>query len=169
MGHQRRGYGKPLPLAARKFAHPGVGFFREPELGQDFFGGPRLAIEAGEELDGLANRELLRQAGLLQGDAEHFAQLARLTLPGAAEDANFARGGLEQALEDFDSSGLAGAVRSEQHEAFAFANLEFDPAQRFHLAVVGLAEVTAFDRQRRNPLDSSELAEPGHALGRRSD
>src|SRR5207245_4229493 len=103
------------------------------------------------------------QAGLLQGDAEHFAQLARVALPGATQDAHFARSRRKQTFENLDSCRLAGAVRSEQPEAFAFANLEVDPAQGFHLAVIGLAEAVAFDRQ-RHPSILANCLSPGTRL-----
>ena len=79
-----------------------------------------------------------------------------MALPGKAEDAHFARSGLEQALENLDGRRFAGAVRTEQAEAFAFANLEIETPQGFHLAVVSLAQAAAFDRQVHG-LNSSEL------------
>ncbi len=52
---QSGGDGEALLLAAGKLADPGVGFFSEFEFFENFIGGARLAIKAGEEFDGFAD------------------------------------------------------------------------------------------------------------------
>ena len=145
IGDERRGDGQALALSAGKFSYPGVGLLGEAEFGEDLGGGERLAVEAGEELDGFADGELFRQASLLQGDAQPLAELLGIGVPPAAEDAHFAGSGLEQAFKDFDGRGLAGAVGAEQAEALAFANLEVEATQGFDLGVVSLAQAAALD------------------------
>src|SRR5579863_4528809 len=44
-----------LPLPTRQFPHPGVGLLGEFQLPENFLGRTRLAIEAGEQFDGLAD------------------------------------------------------------------------------------------------------------------
>src|ERR1700681_324859 len=97
---QGSGDGEALLLATGKFADPRVRFFGEFEFFENFGGGPRFAIEAGKEFDGFADVKFLRQARFLERDTDPFAQLARVVIPSVSEDANFARCGREQALED---------------------------------------------------------------------
>ena len=54
---ERSGHGKTLPLPTGKFADPGVSFFGELQLVENFVGRTRLAIKAGKQIDGLANRQ----------------------------------------------------------------------------------------------------------------
>src|SRR5512146_2321267 len=44
IAHQRGGYRQALPLPAGKLSYPGVGFFGQLQLFEDFVGGPWLAI-----------------------------------------------------------------------------------------------------------------------------
>ena len=104
-----------------------------------------MVIEAGEQVQGFADRQLLREARLLQRDAQPLAQLALVALPRHAEDFDLARGRLQQAFENLDGGGLAGAVRSEQAEALAGLDGEIEPAHGFDLAVVGLRQAAASD------------------------
>ena len=80
-----------------------------------------------------------------RGDAEPLAELLRVCVPGAAEDADLAGSGFEQAFENFDGGGFAGAVGAEQAEAFAFVDLQIEAAQGFDFGVVGLAQAAALD------------------------
>ena len=52
---QGGGDGQALLLAAGKFADPGIGFLGEFQFFENFGGGARLAVEAGEEFDGFAD------------------------------------------------------------------------------------------------------------------
>ena len=55
VAHQSGGNGQALLLAAGKFSNPGVGLLSEFEIFENFGGGARLVVEAGEEFDGFAN------------------------------------------------------------------------------------------------------------------
>ena len=63
-------------------------------------------------------------------------QLARADLRIEAANAHAAGVGITQALEDFDGSGFAGAVRAEQAKDFAFVNGEAEAAHGLHIAVM---------------------------------
>src|SRR5207245_6504007 len=52
-----------------------------------------------------------------------------------AEDDGGASCGIAQAFQDFDSAGLAGTVRAEQAEDFAFADAKADAANGFDVTV----------------------------------
>ena len=81
----------------------------------------------------------------MQRDADPFAQLARVVVPGVAEDADFSGSGREQALEDFDGGGLPCSVGAKQSEALAGFDAQADAADGFDFSVVGLAQVDALD------------------------
>jgi hypothetical protein len=98
LSDQRGGDGEALLLSAGKFADPGVGFFGKLQFFENLGGRTRLAIETGEEFNGLANAQFLRQACFLERDADPLAQLARVVGPGVPEDADFAGSGRKQAL-----------------------------------------------------------------------
>ncbi len=104
------------------------------------------AVETGEQFDGLADVQLFGEARFLERNADPFAQLARIFVPGVAEDADFAGGRREQAFEDFDGRRLPCSVRTEQAEALAGFDLQAEAADGFDFAVVGLAQVGALDR-----------------------
>ena len=61
----------------------------------------------------------------------HFA----IGLPSAAEHLHVAGIGREQALENLDRRGFAGAVRPEEAEAFARADVEIETVDRGDVAV----------------------------------
>ena len=87
-----------------------------------------LAVEAAEERERFADGELFGEPRLLQRDADALADFVVLLAPAAAEHFDFAGGGVEQAFEDFDRGGLAGAVGPEQAEAFALLDGQIEPA-----------------------------------------
>src|SRR4029077_10174744 len=157
---QSSGDGQALLLAAGKFADPRVGFFGELEFFENLSGGARLAIEAGEEFDSFANVKFFRQTRFLERDADPFAQLARVVVPGVTEDANVARRRREQTLKDFDGRGLPCSVGAEESEALAGFDLQADAADGFDFSVVGLAQVGALDccRTHRSILSQASLA-----------
>ena len=63
-------------------------------------------------------------------------QLARADLRIETANAHGAGIGIAQALQDFDGSGFAGAVRAEQAKDFAFVNGEAEAADGLHIAVM---------------------------------
>src|ERR1700722_11567513 len=76
IAHQRSRNREPLALASREFAHPRVGLLSELQLLEHFTRRSRLAVEAGEQLDGFAYRQLFREPRLLQRDAQPLPHLA---------------------------------------------------------------------------------------------
>ena len=74
-----------------------------------------------------------------------LAQLARVVLPGLAQNRDLSRGRRQQTFQDFDGGGLPCSVRSEQAEALARLDFQIQPADGFNLAVVGLAQVAALN------------------------
>ncbi len=83
-------------------------------------------VEAGEELDGLADLDLFLQIGGLQAHADAVFELARLHFGIVAEHGNASAAARAQAFEDLDGAGFAGAVGAEQAEDFARAHFEID-------------------------------------------
>ena len=75
----------------------------------------------------------------LEDDPDPRAQRARALAGIEAEHADLAGGALAVALEDLDGGRLAGAVRPEQTEHLAAADLEVDSANGLELGV-GLAQ-----------------------------
>src|SRR5262249_27152636 len=59
ISHQRRGYRQPLFLSSGKLSHPAIGFLGELHLVEHLVGRARLLVEAGEEINGLTDREFL--------------------------------------------------------------------------------------------------------------
>src|SRR5215472_1257822 len=74
-------YRQPLALPSRKLSDPGIRLFSELQLLHYFFAGTRLAVEAREQFNGFANRQLLGEARLLQRDTQPLAHLRFLLTP----------------------------------------------------------------------------------------
>jgi len=110
------------------------------------FGGTRFAVEAGEEVNRLADAQFFRQARFLQRDAQPFAHLALILIPGMSKDRYLPRGGLQQAFENLNRSRLAGAVRTKQAKALAYLDFKVQPTHGLDFSIVGLTQVAALDR-----------------------
>src|SRR5688572_28665099 len=110
---------EPLPLPARELDHPGAALLLQPDLFQHVVARKTTIVEAAEEGDRLAHRQLLRQAGLLERGPHALPELALVPLPGEAEELDRPRVRGEEALHDLDRGRLAGAVGPEQPEALA--------------------------------------------------
>ncbi len=119
VAHQGHRHGKPLLLAAGDLLDEGVGLRFERDPGQDVAGRQAVAVEAAEHRDQFAEGGFLREAGLLQRDADPLADLVGLRVPAPAQDLDVARGRRVQPFEDLDRGRLARAVGAEQAEAFA--------------------------------------------------
>src|SRR5579864_4288546 len=117
-----------LTLSAGELAHPGVGFLSELQLFEDFVGGPRLPVEAGEQFDGFADGKFFRKASLLQRDAEPLAHLAVVLFPAMSENRNLAGGWGEQAFEDLDGRGLPCPVGTQEAETFTHLDFKIEAA-----------------------------------------
>ena len=71
-----------------------------------------------------------------------------MRLPSLAKDRDFAGCCLQQAFQNFNGRGLSGAVGAEQAETFPGMDVKVQPAHSFDFAIVGLAQVAAFDNGR---------------------
>ncbi len=141
--------GEALLLSARELADPDVGLFLERHARDGFVRRDPLAIEAAKQRQRFADRELVRELGLLQRDADPLADVVVLPAPAHAEDFDLAGRRVEQSLDDFDGGRLAGAVRPQQAEALAPLDGEVQAAHRLdrRLGGVRLDEIGAADGQ----------------------
>ena len=94
-----------------------------------------LVVEGAEQAHRFLDRQLVGELRFLELDAEALPQLAFVRGPAQAQHLDLARVGGEQALEDLDRGGLAGAVRAEQPEALAALDRERQPVDGDHRAV----------------------------------
>ena len=92
-------------------------------------------VKTGEELERFHDAKLVRKCGGLQRRADDVFQSRGVFAGVVAADNGGAAVGIAQAFQDFDSAGLAGAVRAEQAEDFAFADTKADAANGFDVAV----------------------------------
>ena len=91
----------------------------------------RARVEAGEQPQRLAHRDLVGQIASPAGRRRCDPSAAWLSRPGIeAEHRHLAAVARPQPFEDFDGRGLAGAVRAEQAEHFAGKDLEVDAFDR---------------------------------------
>ena len=131
---------EPPLHAGRKRAHQAVapvGKLDELQQFVDAAAAPRArhAIDEAMEIEVLVDRQAVVEARLL----EHHAEAApRLQRPGDdidAVDGGAAAVGPEDGAEDVQQRRLAGAVRAEQREQFAAADVEADCVERQRAAV----------------------------------
>jgi len=124
-----------LFLAAGKAADARVAFLLELHQG-DHFRGPRAAPEeASEQAHGFEDGELVGKLGVLQLDSEPLPQLGGVGVPAHAQQLDFARIRIRQALADLNGGGFAGPVGAEQAEALGGSHLEVEVVHRHHILV----------------------------------
>src|SRR5205823_6306989 len=70
------------------------------------------------------DRQLVRQVGFLERDAEPLAQRITIRLPVAAQKLDLARSRRQQSFENFDGGCFARAIRPQQPKAFSRAHLK---------------------------------------------
>ncbi len=88
-------------------------------------------VETADEVEGVAQRQVPPQLGALPEDDADVAGVAFAVLPRhEARDPDPPRGGPEDAGEDLDRGGLAGAVGPEVADEFAFPEREGDAVDR---------------------------------------
>jgi len=92
-------------------------------------------VKTGEELERFHDAKLVRKRRGLQRCADHVFQSRGVFARIVAADDGGAAVGIAQAFQDFDSAGLAGTVRAEQAEHFAFADTKADAANGFDVTV----------------------------------
>ena len=92
-------------------------------------------VKTSEELERFHDTKLVRKRSGLQRRADDVFQSRSVFTRVVAADNGGAAVGIAQAFQNFDSAGLAGAVRAEQAEDFAFADAKADAANGFDVAV----------------------------------
>src|SRR5256885_561726 len=92
-------------------------------------------VKTGEELERYHDAKLVRKCGGLQRRGDDVFQSRGVSAGVVAADNGGAAVGVAQAFQKFDSAGLAGTVRAEQAEDFAFADAKADTANGFDVAV----------------------------------
>jgi hypothetical protein len=158
ISHQRAGERQSLPLASGELAHPPGALLLQLNRGDHLVHRRAPAVEAAEEPDGLFHRELLRELGLLERDAEQRPELAVVLPPATAEHPHLAFVGLGQSFTDLDGGGLAGAVRAEEAETLAGVDLEVESV---HGGDVGESLAEPADEERRRGRRGSRHAGEG--------
>src|SRR5262249_13001170 len=113
IANQRAGDREALWLAAGELADPCFGFLFERDAGNGFVGFEPAVVEAAKQRERLANRELLRQLGFLQRDADTLADVAVLSAPVHPEDFDFAGRRLQQSFDDLDGRRLTGPIGTQ--------------------------------------------------------
>jgi hypothetical protein len=131
-----------LPTRERRGA--GVGLLAQPDQVHRLVDVPGGGVVAGVLLHRLARRQLGDQTGLLEDEAHAVPPCPVRPLRVDAEHAHLPRVARPVALEDLDGGGLAGAIRAQEGEDLARADLEIDPPHRLQ-AVVGLAQALDAD------------------------
>src|SRR5262249_1186619 len=111
---ERAGHREPLLLPAGELPVAGALLVLERDLPEQIVEVPPSGVERSEQRERLAHRELPLEASLLERDPEPRAQGAPCVGPALAEDLDSAVRGSEEAFEDLDGGGLAGAVRAEE-------------------------------------------------------
>src|SRR6266550_2112086 len=115
-----------LLLPARQCSDARVRFLVELNDLDHFLRIAGAAIKASEQIYCLAHGEFFGELRVLELNAEALTQVVGVRLPCLAEHDDFTGVAREQAFADLDSRGLAGAVRTEQSEAFAITYLEVE-------------------------------------------
>src|SRR5262245_2885614 len=113
-----------LLLPARELDDPARALAFELDERQQIVDRPSSIVERSEQPKCLLDRELVGELGFLQLNAEPLAQLALVGPPAQAEHLDLSRVRCEQPLEDLDRRRLAGAVGTEETEAFAASHVE---------------------------------------------
>ena len=153
IARQGQGEVQAAPLAARQLTDLGVSHLGELHDVQQLAERARVRVVAAPGVDELGHPGLPREPALLQDHPGPLAELGRLSRRIEAEDADRAAGRRPEALQDLQRGGLPRAVRAEQAEHLAVADVEVHAPQHLGRAVA-LPQVTNLDREavrRRRP------------------
>ena len=126
---------EPALLAARERPAAGVRLLGQPDDLDDLGRVARARVVAAEHVEALAHRQVRVERRGLEDDAEPLAPGPAGARRILAEHLDVARVAVAVALEDLDRRRLAGAVRPEQPEHLAGADLEVDAPDRLVRAV----------------------------------
>src|SRR5262249_35964545 len=129
------GQGEALFLATGKLVVKGAAFFFEAETPEQVVDIAGALVKAGEEADGFADAQLVRQGSGLQGGANLVFQGDGIFLGIEAADGDRAAVGDAEAFHYLHGAGFAGAVGAEQTEDFAFLDGKADAANGFDIVV----------------------------------
>ena len=146
VARQSQGEVQAAPLAARQLADLGVPHLGEFDDVEQVAERARVRVVAAPDVDELGYPSLPWEAALLQNHADPLAEPRRLGRWIEAEDADRAAGRRPEALQDLQRGGLARAVRAEQAEHFAVADVEVHAAQHLGRAVAH-PQVANLDRR----------------------
>jgi hypothetical protein len=135
---QRTGNGEALLLSARKLADSGVEFLVQGDLAQRFFRRNALPIEAAKERQRFEYGQFLGEFRFLQRNADLLTYLVVGLSPFHSQNFDFTAACFQQALQDFDRRGLAGAVRPKKSETFADANRKIQAVDGIHWGFAGV-------------------------------
>ena len=130
--HQRLGDHHPPLHAARERDDLALAPLPERHVLQHLLDVPRVSWsseEAAAEAHRLPHRLERRDGELLRHEPDQLARRAVILDDVVAADRHAARGRRDDAADDVDERGLAGAVRPEEREDLALANLEVDVLQ----------------------------------------
>src|SRR5262249_13086198 len=92
--------------------------------------GPGESVEAAEKLQVFAGGKVLVDREILRYDAYESAQLQVAGVQAPTGHPNLAGARFEQRRDDGQQGGLAGAIRSQEAETLARADLKADPGER---------------------------------------
>src|SRR3989441_12177532 len=118
---------------ARQLPDPRRALLLELDEPEDLVHGMGARVEAAKQPHRLRDGQLVGELGLLELDAEPLAQRAigrAAPAPPHPEQLHVPRVRLREPLDNLDRGGLAGAVGTEQSEAFPGRDSEIEPGDR---------------------------------------
>ena len=134
---ERLGDHHPALHAARQLHHPRLALVPQRQAAEDVLDRlsvPGLAEQAAREGDRAPDR-LERIGGqLLRDQPDPAPRVAKILLPVLAVDQHLAAARSDDPADDVDHRRLAGAVRAEQRENLALADVEVDRLERLGAA-----------------------------------
>jgi hypothetical protein len=140
---QRQRERDALFLAAGELRIKRIPFVGELQTLQNLFAIRVARIEGREQVQRFPNLDLFGQVGGLKADADAILDGPDLDSGIEAEDANLAGGARTQAFQNLYSSGLAGAVGTQQAEHLALLHFKVDTAHGFEIAITFLQAANA--------------------------
>src|SRR5258706_5400588 len=133
--YEGEGDGDALFLAAREFRVGAIAFFPDLQaLHQRIIVGI-ARIEGAEQFEGFLHQQLVGQIGGLQADADAVLERANFSRGIVTQHGDVSCRARAQSFQDFNGSGLSGAVGAEQAEDFALRDVEIDPAHGLEISV----------------------------------
>ena len=137
--HQRAGQLDAAAVAARQFAHLAAGNIGQAEPRHDIgeariLRARRQAVQPAVKAQIGAHRDIDVERRLLEHDAKPGQRRHRVAADIVAVNVDGAAIGDEQAAQQLEQRGFAGAVLAEQRHEFAGRHLQADMVERRHVA-----------------------------------